>query len=193
MRGDWISWLTCDGLLDLAIPEELYEAFGMRPWSWPLPNVWLGTSVEDQPAADTRIPELLACPAAVRFLSVEPLLGPVDLPIYYPPKCDCETCSKTSVLCTASLARLEGLDWVICGGESGSGRRPMEMAWAESLYRQCKDAGVAYFFKQISAMKPGQGHDAIPVHEFPGARLMHGGFPGIPAAWGDEWDLGGEA
>jgi len=95
---------------------------------WPLPNVWLGVSVGDQTAADERIPELLATPAAVPFVSAEPLLGPVDLGQW-----------------------LDGLDWVIVGGESGPGARPMHPDWARSLRDQCVAAGVSFFFKQWGA------------------------------------------
>lgn len=114
---------------------------------WPLPNVWLGTSVEDQAAADARIPVLLAAPAAVHFLSAEPLLGPIDL---------------TGEYLTARLGNypfpwlpdehrtkiVEMLDWVIVGGESGRHARPMHPEWARSLRDQCAAAGVAFFFKQ---------------------------------------------
>ncbi len=106
--------------------------------SWPLPNVWLGVSVEDQATADARIPLLLQTPAAVRFISAEPLLGPVDLA--YP-------CFNGA----DSFGVLEGLHWVIVGGESGAGARPFDVEWARALVRQCKDAGVACFVKQLGA------------------------------------------
>ncbi|AJP72278.1 phage Gp37/Gp68 family protein [Sphingomonas hengshuiensis] len=104
----------------------------------PLANVWLGVSVEDQRRADDRIPDLLATPGAVRFLSVEPLLGPVDLdifPVFGP-----------------SRERL--LHWVIVGGESGHGARPMHPAWVRSLRDQCADADVPFFFKQWGEWLP---------------------------------------
>lgn len=105
----------------------------------PHPSVWLGVSVEDQATADERIPLLLETPAAKRFVSVEPMLGPVDLYEWL-------------------KLRLPGesIGWVICGGESGPKHRPMELAWVESLYDQCQAAGVAMFFKQISAVRPDQ-------------------------------------
>ncbi len=93
---------------------------------WPLLNVWLGTSVENQAAADVRIPELVKCPAAVRFLSCEPLLGPVDL----------------SVWCNRAI------QWVIAGGESGPGARPMHPGWARQIRDQCVGAEIPFFFKQ---------------------------------------------
>ncbi len=106
-----------------------------------LPNVWLGTSVEHQAAADERIPSLLNTPAAVRFLSCEPLLGDVDLRGYL----------------TADGERR--LDWVIVGGESGEHYRPMDLHWARSIREQCQVAGVAFFFKQSSGAKPGRGRE----------------------------------
>lgn len=88
-------------------------------------NVWLGTSVENQAAADKRVPELLNAPATVRFLSCEPLLGPVDLSQW-----------------------LHRISWVIVGGESGTQARPMDPDWARSLRDQCQAAGVPFLFKQ---------------------------------------------
>lgn len=89
-------------------------------------NVWLGVSVENQKAADERIPLLLDTPAAVRFLSCEPLLGPLDLTAYLP-----------------------SLDWVICGAESGQNARPMDLSWARDLRNQSVDSRVPFFMKQI--------------------------------------------
>ena len=110
---------------------------------WPLPNVWLGTSVEDQARADERIPALLDTPAAVRFLSCEPLLGPVDLNSVGRPWLTKEI---DHPLDTA-------LDWIICGGESGPKARDMDPAWARSLRDQCEAAGVAFFMKQMAGKK----------------------------------------
>jgi protein gp37 len=113
-----------------------------RQFSWPLPNVWLGTSVEDQERADERIPHLLATPAAVRFLSCEPLLGPIDLDEWL----DDSRLSGDGRSYRDAPAR--GLGWVICGGESGPGARPMHPDWARSLRDQCAAAGAPFFFKQ---------------------------------------------
>lgn len=104
---------------------------------WPLPNVWLGVSVENQAAADERIPELLRTPAAVRFLSCEPLLGPVDLRM-----------GGASVPEYAPHRPLPSLNWVIGGCESGPGARPCSVEWLRSLRDQCAAAGVPYFLKQ---------------------------------------------
>lgn len=99
-----------------------------------LPNVWMGTSVENQDAADERIPELLRAEAAVRFVSCEPLIGPVDLKREDLPK----------------------LDWVIVGGESGPGARAMHPCWARGLRDVCDDADVPFLFKQWGAWLPFQ-------------------------------------
>ena len=108
-----------------------------RTWykAWPLPNLWLGVSVEDQATADLRIPALLDTPAAVRWLSCEPLLGPVDI---------------TGYLCSAGGS--EFVDWVVVGGESGPRARPMHPAWARSLRDQCQAAGVPFHFKQAGSV-----------------------------------------
>ena len=125
-------------------------------WQWPLPNVWLGVSVENQAAADERIPLLLQTPAAVRFVSCEPLLGPVDLscvpwPAGFPFATDGPGSDGFDALRFDdhnSLSRLANLDWVICGGESGPRARPMHPDWARSLRDQCANARVPFFFKQ---------------------------------------------
>lgn len=118
----------CLDCLDAIAPGAAALVPGIIEYDWPAPNVWMGVSVENQQAADARIPALLQMPAAVRFLSCEPLLGPVDLAPY-----------------------LDGLDWVIVGGESGPRARPMDAEWARSLRDQCVEAGVPFFFKQWGA------------------------------------------
>ncbi|MGO1069281.1 phage Gp37/Gp68 family protein [Lysobacter sp. CA199] len=108
---------------------------------WPLPNVWLGVSVENQAVAEQRIPLLLQTPAAVRWLSAEPLLGDLDLTnrgfLREHRNDDGEV-----------LHGLARIDWVVVGGESGAGARAMHPEWARSLRDQCFDAGVAFLFKQ---------------------------------------------
>lgn len=112
----------------------------------PLPNVWLGATVEDQPRADERIPHLLRCPAAVRFLSAEPLLGPIDL------NNTIQTALKAMGIEYAGKVNGLGgkpfIHQVIVGGESGHGARPMHPDWARSLRDQCKYSGMAFFMKQ---------------------------------------------
>lgn len=128
---------------------------------WPLPNVWLGVSVEDQERADQRIPALLETPAAVRFLSCEPLLGPVDLStLGIEPLCPHGSVVTDGACYNCNAERPvegRGLDWVIVGGESGPDARPMHPDWARSLRDQCRTAGVPFFFKQWGAWRP-EGH-----------------------------------
>jgi protein gp37 len=116
---------------------------------WP-PNVWMGVSVENQ-AAIFRVYDLLRVPAAVRFLSVEPLIGPVN------------------------LVPLQGIDWVIVGGESGPGARPMKKEWVEAILDQCRASGVPFFFKQWGGVWKkrsgrklnGKTYDEMPVTRVP--------------------------
>ncbi len=118
---------------------------------WPPPNVWLGVSVEDQAAADERIPQLLDTPAAVRWISAEPLLGPLDLAHYLPLPREYGITERT----------FGQLDWVVAGGESGPGARPMHPDWARSLRDQCAAAGVPFFFKQWGAWAPLEEHRGL--------------------------------
>lgn len=121
------------GRMAQTIPA-LVESYGI------LPNVWLGVSVENQKYAGERIPYLLQTPAAIRFLSCEPLLGPVDLDGYV----------GTELQLSDYDAHIgDGVDWVIIGGESGPGARPFDLSWAYSLVSQCQAAGVAVFVKQL--------------------------------------------
>lgn len=107
---------------------------------WPNPNIWLGVSVENQQAAEERIPYLLETPAAVRFLSCEPLLGEVDLTF--------TTQAVHPMNEGYGFAAIEGVDWVIVGGESGSNARQMDEGWVLYLRDQCEKYGVPFFFKQ---------------------------------------------
>ena len=127
------------------------------PIQWPLPNCWKGVSVEDQRRADERIPDLLATPAAVRWISAEPLLGPVDLEMIRLRQ-DGERLSELSRRLGDYVLPLRGsftnsprLSWVVVGGESGPGARPMHPDWARSLRDQCTAAGVPFLFKQWGA------------------------------------------
>ena len=134
-------------------------------WPWNgemLDNVWLGVSVENQEAADERIPHLLRVPAAVRFLSCEPLLGPVDLTACAPyilggDESNPGVLNAFNGLCFHPLTCIEpprpegtadGIQWVIAGGESGPRRRPADPAWLRDLRDQCVAAGVPFFLKQ---------------------------------------------
>lgn len=141
-------------------------------WTWPLPNVWLGTSVENQATANERIPHLLKTPAAVRFLSCEPLLGAVDLNDFSrtPGAAKDEITEEDDAL-GAPLGGVNGIDWVIVGGESGQGARPMHPDWVRSLRDQCQSAAVPFFFKQWGNYADPQhfacdGFQAAPRNEF---------------------------
>jgi protein gp37 len=103
------------------------------------PHIWLGTSVENQNRANFRVPWLLQCPAATRWLSCEPLLGPIDLNQAIPTG----TCPEGP-----SLSQIH---WIVCGGEFGPGARPMYSKWATGLRDQCVEAGIKFFFKQWGA------------------------------------------
>ncbi len=126
---------TAEHMLAMTDADEMKDAGD----PFPLPNVWLGVSAENQQWADIRIPALLSTPAAVRFISAEPLLGPINLGFE---ECDHHRRSHTEVGCW------RGLNWVIAGGESGPAARPMHPDWARGLRDQCQAAGVAFLFKQ---------------------------------------------
>lgn len=119
--------------------------------SWPISNIWLGTSTEDQAAADLRIPHMLRCPAAVRFISAEPLLGPIELGQLPSTKWPPIDALHGTIGSDCQIDRHERLHWVIVGGESGKGARPCNVAWVRSIVEQCKAAGVACFVKQLGA------------------------------------------
>ena len=143
----------------LASKEINYRLGGRDPFNlWqdhPLPNVWLGVSAENQKTADSRVPLLLIAPAALRFVSVEPILGPVDLT-----RLHFEDITNVNALTghhgvTLPLEGLgNSLDQVIVGGESGRCGRAMHPEWARSLQKQCADAGTAFFFKQWGRWYP---------------------------------------
>ena len=136
------------------------QAFKMLPLNkegfmpWPLPNVWLGTSVENQAAADERIPLLVQCPAKVHFISAEPLLGPIDLlyPVSVFPDGPATCCSGTDCACQGKPIEpplIYGLQWVITGGESGPNARPCRLWWIRSIVDKCKNSRVPVFVKQM--------------------------------------------
>lgn len=128
-----------DWLLLTKRPQHVFD-FVPGQWLGGLPdNVWIGTSVENQEQADKRIPALLSIPAKVRFLSMEPLLGPVDL----------GKCYENEVLQFNG-----GINWIIVGGESGQNARPMHPAWARALRDQCQATGVPFLFKQWGEWGP---------------------------------------
>lgn len=138
-------------------PARMLEYVGphLKPVPEFLPHVWFGVSVEDQKTADERIPLLLETPAAVRFISAEPLLGPVDLRFLQPNgEVEINALAGTHGVYRPHRGGNAHLDWVICGGESGPRARPMHPDWARALRDQCQAAGMPFFFKQWGAWQP---------------------------------------
>jgi protein gp37 len=164
--GRWFAWLgrqyadrrdarglplcTRDEARAAIMAECLREFTGegkhraAEPWppAWPLPNVWIGVTAEDQKRADERVSALLDLPAAVRFVSYEPALGPVDWSEW------------TGLAPKNPFRRAPSLDWIIAGGESGSKSRAPSLDWMRSARDQCEQAGVAFFFKQWGEWAP---------------------------------------
>lgn len=145
--------------------------FAVRGYMRPLPNLWLGVTAENQARADERIPLLLQCPAAVRFVSIEPMLSELDLrdPLYgYPEQVSERTYVTRDMAMGAQDMSLAGmpmsndewaqttpaLDWIIVGAETGPGARPMDPDWARSVRDQCASAGVPFFMKAMSNGAP---------------------------------------
>jgi protein gp37 len=179
-QASFCNRMACARIYDLNLGTTMALASG----KWPLKNVWLGTSIEDQKSADERIPELLKCPAAGRFLSCEPLLGPVDLPwiryaveimgpdnrVHYVRPVGHPDLDEGRRTPGYWLHATGEIDWVIVGGESGPGARPMHPDWARSIRDQCQAAGVAFFFNQwgefeTAANAPaGQDWSVIDIH-----------------------------
>lgn len=124
---------------------------------WPLPHVWLGVSCERQTEADARIPDLLATPAATRFVSAEPLLSEIDFQVPHKTLPSGIRINLNTLTGEAGNGETTArLDWVIVGGESGPGARPMHPDWARSIRDQCQAADVPYFFKQWGEYIPGR-------------------------------------
>lgn len=171
------SWFICNVWDIMATaPQHIFQILTKRPVRMyslsvlglndpPLPNVWMGTSVENQETADERIPFLLETPAAVRWLSCEPLLGPIEL-LNFPPKL---TNAREQIIDTDQHL----IDWIVVGGESGPKARPMAAQWALALRKQCRVAGVPFFMKQGSQANWPRYHDfdsfprSLQVREYP--------------------------
>ena len=132
---------------------ELVER--LNRWSCrnqPPHNIWIGASAEDQKRADERIPELLNIPARVRFLSVEPMLSPIDFTLALPWNPEHEARKLSSPVLQSQILRktkIPGVDWVILGGESGPNARPCNVEWIRDGIAQCRSAGVRVFVKQL--------------------------------------------
>ena len=141
-------------------PRHTYQILTKRPerakklsFLWcddgkPISNVHLGVTPEDQKQVDIRIPILLQIPASVRFASIEPMLGPVDIRKHLPYEIDSGGFDPQGF--PISLGRRPGLDWIIVGAETGPGKRPMDLRWARDVRDQCQAAGVPFFFKKDS-------------------------------------------
>lgn len=163
ITGRHAAFVVRDAMMEQlgsSLDDRLYMRlkFNMHCDAWPLPNVWLGCSVEDQPTADERIPALLKLPAAVRFLSAEPLLGPIDLGQSVPP--EFLGLSRVTKMAFGSRASAPmSIDWVIVGGESGPKARQCDVGWIRSIVEQRRAAGAPVFCKQLGARPV---HDGVP-------------------------------
>lgn len=158
-------------------PERMVEFYAWKksrfgiPWR-PSSNVWLGVSVEDQENANLRIPLLLLCDAEVRFLSCEPLLGPVDLQEIQLPKEYDLGGSPFHINCLTGMddehfySRHAKIDWVIVGGESGHKARPMHIAWVRRIQEDCEANGIPFFFKQWGNWAPMEFGKVAPYRNF---------------------------
>lgn len=186
--------------LDLdTVSDRFWNPDGSRKWpGWPLPNVWLGISAEDQRRADERVPDLLATPAAVRFVSAEPLLGPIDFEAM--PFSEGDPRHKWSALTGQAIMHATGedghpdftvrmtnpikphLDWIIVGGESGPGARPMHPDWARRIRDACAATSIAFHFKQHGAWTVAMDREAQdPDWRADYSRTLNDGQHGI--AW----------
>jgi protein gp37 len=145
-----IRFIPTEELAHLKEPGVSYNPNEIHSFR-PLPNLYLGVTAENQEMADQRIPILLQTPAAKRFVSIEPMLGPVDL----------GRIKIANGVVECAGGRLPPIDWVICGGESGPGARPMHPDWPRSLRDQCQEAGVPFFFKQWGEWAP---IGTVPAH-----------------------------
>lgn len=172
----WLDWLVLTKR-----PENMVR-LAPASWAerWPA-NVWAGCTVENQAMAHERIPALLRIPAAVRFLSMEPLLGPVDISEYLA-RNEAGSCSRCGCAWTYADDREPAMrarrghvcppgygghiDWIIIGGESGSKARPFDVAWARSLMKQAREAGIAPFVKQLGAYARGLKEDHFYLHNY---------------------------
>ena len=174
--SDLFHELVPDGYIDqifavmVELPQHTFQALTKRPErmaryvaGWlrrtgrdivPA-HIWLGTSMEDQKNFDKRLPHLLATKATIRFISAEPLIGEIDM-----------------------SGRLDGVNWIIVGGESGPGFRPMPHEWPRAIRDACRAQGVAFFFKQSAAFVTERG---TYLTEEDGSKMEYKEYPTIPA------------
>ena len=191
---EFFAWLEGKQMADLykadlciehasshGVEDRLIKRDELSGVVWPLKNVWLGVSVEDQAAADSRIPILLEMPAVVRWISAEPLLGPLDLRDYL--KADgMPDRIVTPGSVPVTYTNVVGLDWVIGGGESGPGARGMESEWVSSLHDQCDGSTALFHFKQWGLLSNN------PDPKDPTAKKNGGGVKGGRQFLGRTWD-----
>jgi protein gp37 len=181
-RADLWALIRATPALDwLLLTKRPQNIVGMLPEDWAegYPNVALGTTVEDQVRADQRIPALLAAPAVRRFLSCEPLLGPIKISlgtVHHHPDNDQGNPAVQAIVRAARRSLGPTIDWVITGGESGAQARPSHPDWFRSLRDQCAAAGVPFLFKQWGEWVPLSGADGFWPHNTPKAcRIMPSG------------------
>jgi protein gp37 len=161
---EWIDTNALDVVMEKANDIMYSVAPALQTWimpgdRWPLKNVWLGVSIATQADADKNIPILLKCPAAVRFVSAEPLIEAVDFSDIGDALFDRKASIRAAMYGPMALNAEQAdsviaepeLDWVIVGGESGPGARPCDVAWIRSIVEQCKAASVPCFVKQMGA------------------------------------------
>jgi len=171
---------------DIDDPQSTENTVGRFEANGYIPNVWLGTSTENQATADERIPHLLRCPAAVRFLSVEPMIGPVELfDVDGSVARAMQRLNPREMMFPADV-----VDWVIVGGESGSKARRCDVEWIRSIVQQCKAAGVACFVKQVGSKPHGFGQWNHPDNEGRGVniegRRLSDRKGGDPSEWPED-------
>jgi len=167
---DWLNDTKAPGLVMAEIAQ--IDPAGQLA-AWPLDNVWVGTSIEDQTRADERIPLLLECAAAIRFISAEPLLGAVELARAVQSRVTGEPGTEEAA------GALAGLHWVIAGGESGPKARPMHPNWARALRDECGHFGIPFFFKQVGEWTwNAPNHQANEVGILPNGHTVAAGSPG---------------
>lgn len=159
---DWLLLTKRIGNAPAMLNEVIGElSHGINTWDkMPWPGVWIGATICNQPEYDRDIGKLLRTPAARHFLSVEPMLSAIDMRM-----------GGASVPAFSAHRPLNQLDWMICGGESGPGARPMHPEWAASLRNQCEAAGVPFMFKQWGEWSPCR---EVQTLEGPGGSVMSG-------------------
>ncbi len=155
------AWVAPGMQGDERIRFQCYHYFAIdidpKEWHWPLKNVWIGVSVEDETTARERIPILQKIPAAVKFLSIEPLIDRINI-----------------------KPLLKGIDWVIVGGESGRGARPMHPDWVRTIRDECCEMKIPFFFKQWGEWCPADGYYETCIDTYLAGELQNGEETAVP-------------